>query len=178
MVSLCAALLKALGGVSKLEKVLGIWHAGKLFYALSTWGLALAGCVSLFLLVLFLCLLYLSVSFHTSRSKRMAWMLFLLERPSMLIYLFVHHWPLILVTMRTPFLGYQSPRFACRIRSVLKINGACFSISWLKGINGSPHPHNILLSIRGIVINWNNYTFYTSSEYVNFLSSCRIIWKF
>ncbi|KAF5450737.1 hypothetical protein F2P56_031064 [Juglans regia] len=34
---------KALGGVSKLEKILGIWHAGKLFYALSTWGLALAG---------------------------------------------------------------------------------------------------------------------------------------
>ncbi|XP_012445879.1 uncharacterized protein LOC105769655 [Gossypium raimondii] len=36
-------LLKSLGGVSKLEKVLGIWHAGKLFYALSTWGLALVG---------------------------------------------------------------------------------------------------------------------------------------
>ncbi|KAL6214972.1 hypothetical protein ACLB2K_014404 [Fragaria x ananassa] len=34
---------KAMGGVNKLEKVLGIWHAGKLFYALSTWGLALAG---------------------------------------------------------------------------------------------------------------------------------------
>ncbi|XP_050366099.1 uncharacterized protein LOC126784664 [Argentina anserina] len=34
---------KAMVGVSKLEKVLGIWHAGKLFYALSTWGLALAG---------------------------------------------------------------------------------------------------------------------------------------
>ncbi|KAF5442505.1 hypothetical protein F2P56_035153 [Juglans regia] len=34
---------KAVGGVSKLEKMLGIWHAGKLFYALSTWGLALAG---------------------------------------------------------------------------------------------------------------------------------------
>ncbi|XP_039052994.1 uncharacterized protein LOC120194886 isoform X2 [Hibiscus syriacus] len=34
-------LVKALGGVSKLEKVLGIWHAGKMFYALSTWGLAL-----------------------------------------------------------------------------------------------------------------------------------------
>ncbi|XP_007223126.1 uncharacterized protein LOC18789694 [Prunus persica] len=34
---------KAMGGVSKLEKVLGIWHAGKLFYALSTWGLALTG---------------------------------------------------------------------------------------------------------------------------------------
>jgi len=34
---------KALGDVSKLEKVLNIWHAGKLFYALSTWGLALAG---------------------------------------------------------------------------------------------------------------------------------------
>lgn len=36
-------LSKALGGVSKLEKVLDIWHAGKLFYTLSTWGLALAG---------------------------------------------------------------------------------------------------------------------------------------
>ncbi|GMI64841.1 hypothetical protein like AT1G44770 [Hibiscus trionum] len=36
-------LLKALGGVSKLEKVLSIWHAGKLFYTLSTWGLTLAG---------------------------------------------------------------------------------------------------------------------------------------
>ncbi|XVE55353.1 hypothetical protein DITRI_Ditri03aG0151900 [Diplodiscus trichospermus] len=47
-------LLKALGGVSKLEKAFGIWHAGKMFYTLSTWGLALAGCVSLFLL-LFLC---------------------------------------------------------------------------------------------------------------------------
>ncbi|KAM3730942.1 hypothetical protein ACB098_12G124900 [Castanea mollissima] len=34
---------KAVGGVSKLEKVLGIWHAGTLFYTLSTWGLALAG---------------------------------------------------------------------------------------------------------------------------------------
>ncbi|KAK8705454.1 hypothetical protein V6N13_049057 [Hibiscus sabdariffa] len=37
------ALLKALGGVNKLEKVLSIWHAGKLFYTLSTWGLTLAG---------------------------------------------------------------------------------------------------------------------------------------
>ncbi|XP_054788895.1 uncharacterized protein LOC129294493 [Prosopis cineraria] len=36
-------LLKALGGVSKLERVIDIWHAGKMFYALSTWGLALAG---------------------------------------------------------------------------------------------------------------------------------------
>nr|POE80748.1 hypothetical protein CFP56_63126 [Quercus suber] len=34
---------KVLGGVNKLEKVLGIWHAGTLFYTLSTWGLALAG---------------------------------------------------------------------------------------------------------------------------------------
>ncbi|KAG6650248.1 uncharacterized protein LOC122314380 [Carya illinoinensis] len=34
---------KAVEGVSKLEKMLGIWHAGKLFYALSSWGLALAG---------------------------------------------------------------------------------------------------------------------------------------
>ncbi|XWS15116.1 hypothetical protein CRYUN_Cryun35bG0066500 [Craigia yunnanensis] len=36
-------LLRALGGVSKLENVLGIWHAGTMLYALSTWGLALAG---------------------------------------------------------------------------------------------------------------------------------------
>lgn len=34
---------KALGGVNKLEQVLGIWHAGKLFYTLATWGLALTG---------------------------------------------------------------------------------------------------------------------------------------
>ncbi|KAL9357492.1 hypothetical protein Peur_050745 [Populus x canadensis] len=36
-------LAKALGGVSKLEKVFGIWHAGTMFYTLGTWGLALAG---------------------------------------------------------------------------------------------------------------------------------------
>lgn len=36
-------LSKALSGTSKLEKILDIWNAGKLFYALSTWGLALAG---------------------------------------------------------------------------------------------------------------------------------------
>ncbi|KAL5776968.1 hypothetical protein ACOSP7_009894 [Xanthoceras sorbifolium] len=36
-------LAKALDGVSKLEKMLGIWSAGKMFYTLSTWGLALAG---------------------------------------------------------------------------------------------------------------------------------------
>ncbi|KAK3230665.1 hypothetical protein Dsin_002546 [Dipteronia sinensis] len=36
-------LAKALGGVSKLEKMLDIWSAGKMFYTLSTWGLALAG---------------------------------------------------------------------------------------------------------------------------------------
>ena len=40
---LITALSKALAGTSKLEKILDIWHAGKLFYALSTWGLALAG---------------------------------------------------------------------------------------------------------------------------------------
>jgi hypothetical protein len=38
-----AAMEKALVGVSKLEKMLDIWHAGKLFYTLGTWGLALAG---------------------------------------------------------------------------------------------------------------------------------------
>ncbi|PNX71101.1 hypothetical protein L195_g026972 [Trifolium pratense] len=36
-------LSKAFAGTSKLERVLDIWNAGKLFYALSTWGLALAG---------------------------------------------------------------------------------------------------------------------------------------
>ncbi|GMI90872.1 hypothetical protein like AT1G44770 [Hibiscus trionum] len=36
-------LVKALEGVSKLEQVLGIWHAGMMFYTLSTWGLALVG---------------------------------------------------------------------------------------------------------------------------------------
>ncbi|KAL1309904.1 hypothetical protein HN51_052636 [Arachis hypogaea] len=36
-------LSKALAGTSKLETVFNIWEAGKLFYALSTWGLALAG---------------------------------------------------------------------------------------------------------------------------------------
>ncbi|XP_020211392.1 uncharacterized protein LOC109796147 [Cajanus cajan] len=36
-------LSKALQGTSKLEKILDIWQAGKLFYTLSTWGLALAG---------------------------------------------------------------------------------------------------------------------------------------
>ncbi|KAF5739660.1 hypothetical protein HS088_TW12G00869 [Tripterygium wilfordii] len=36
-------LAKALGGVSKLEKIVGVWHAGKMFYALSTWGLAILG---------------------------------------------------------------------------------------------------------------------------------------
>ncbi|KAH1100365.1 hypothetical protein AAZX31_13G064300 [Glycine max] len=37
------ALSKALRGTTKLEKILDIWEAGKLFYCLSTWGLALAG---------------------------------------------------------------------------------------------------------------------------------------
>ena len=40
---LMTAVSKALGGASKLERILNIWTAGKLFYALSTWGLALAG---------------------------------------------------------------------------------------------------------------------------------------
>ncbi|CAL1410246.1 unnamed protein product [Linum trigynum] len=31
------------GGVSKFERAMGIWHAWQLFYALSTWGIALAG---------------------------------------------------------------------------------------------------------------------------------------
>ncbi|GAB2235227.1 hypothetical protein Drorol1_Dr00027722 [Drosera rotundifolia] len=33
----------AKSGINKFEKMLNIWEAGKLFYALSTWGLALAG---------------------------------------------------------------------------------------------------------------------------------------
>ncbi|KAG9451079.1 hypothetical protein H6P81_011044 [Aristolochia fimbriata] len=33
----------ALGGMSKWEKFEKLWHAGKIIYALSTWGLALAG---------------------------------------------------------------------------------------------------------------------------------------
>uniref|UniRef100_A0A803LV07 Uncharacterized protein n=1 Tax=Chenopodium quinoa TaxID=63459 RepID=A0A803LV07_CHEQI len=37
------ALTSSLGGFHKVEKMLSIWHAGKLFYALSTWGLAIAG---------------------------------------------------------------------------------------------------------------------------------------
>lgn len=36
-------LTKALGGVSKFEKIIDIWHAGQLFYLMATWGLALAG---------------------------------------------------------------------------------------------------------------------------------------
>ncbi|KAL0314306.1 UNVERIFIED_CONTAM: hypothetical protein Sangu_2275000 [Sesamum angustifolium] len=35
-------LIKALGGMNKVEKMLNIWHAGKFFYSLATWGLALA----------------------------------------------------------------------------------------------------------------------------------------
>ncbi|CAI0557727.1 unnamed protein product [Linum tenue] len=31
------------GGVSKFERAMDIWHAWQLFYALSTWGIALAG---------------------------------------------------------------------------------------------------------------------------------------
>ncbi|KAM6576141.1 hypothetical protein CsatB_027978 [Cannabis sativa] len=34
---------KALASVSKLTQMFEIWHAGKLFYALATWGLALTG---------------------------------------------------------------------------------------------------------------------------------------
>ncbi|KAL9229130.1 hypothetical protein vseg_004631 [Gypsophila vaccaria] len=36
-------LTKSLGGINKIEKMLTIWHAGKMFCALATWGLALAG---------------------------------------------------------------------------------------------------------------------------------------
>uniref|UniRef100_A0A5B6YHU7 Uncharacterized protein n=1 Tax=Davidia involucrata TaxID=16924 RepID=A0A5B6YHU7_DAVIN len=37
------SLTKAFGGMNKLEKMFHVWHAGKMFYTLSTWGLALAG---------------------------------------------------------------------------------------------------------------------------------------
>lgn len=39
------ALTKALcgNGMSKVETMLDIWHAGAMFYTLSTWGLALIG---------------------------------------------------------------------------------------------------------------------------------------
>ncbi|XP_047981860.1 uncharacterized protein LOC125222975 isoform X2 [Salvia hispanica] len=36
------ALMKALKGTNKLEKMVDIWHAGKLFYTLAMWSLALA----------------------------------------------------------------------------------------------------------------------------------------
>ncbi|KAL6522192.1 hypothetical protein OROMI_032069 [Orobanche minor] len=35
-------LMKTLGGMNKVEKMLNIWQAGKMFYTLATWGLALA----------------------------------------------------------------------------------------------------------------------------------------
>lgn len=38
-----AALMEALKGMGKVEKMLNIWHAGMLFYTLATWSLALAG---------------------------------------------------------------------------------------------------------------------------------------
>ncbi|PIA47346.1 hypothetical protein AQUCO_01400191v1, partial [Aquilegia coerulea] len=34
---------KALHSMNKLERMFSIWHAGKMFYALATWGLTLAG---------------------------------------------------------------------------------------------------------------------------------------
>lgn len=37
------AVTSSLSGLNKVERMLSIWHAGKVFYALSTWGLALAG---------------------------------------------------------------------------------------------------------------------------------------
>ncbi|XP_059631840.1 uncharacterized protein LOC132274548 [Cornus florida] len=36
-------LTNALGGMNKLDKMLHVWHAGMMFYTLSTWGLALVG---------------------------------------------------------------------------------------------------------------------------------------
>ncbi|KAK1384339.1 GPI-anchored protein like [Heracleum sosnowskyi] len=36
-------LTNALRGMSKFEKMVDIWHAGAMFYTLSTWGLALVG---------------------------------------------------------------------------------------------------------------------------------------
>ncbi|XWS25157.1 hypothetical protein CRYUN_Cryun27aG0046400 [Craigia yunnanensis] len=78
-------LLKALGSVNKLEKVLGIWHAGKMFYTLSTWGLALVGCVSLFLLLLFLFFCICWSPFRPSSLKKNGSIFFLLEKSGMLI---------------------------------------------------------------------------------------------
>lgn len=48
-----AALTSSLGGMNKVEKMLNIWHAGKMFYALSTWGLALAGSVDFHIKIFF-----------------------------------------------------------------------------------------------------------------------------
>lgn len=36
------ALSKAVEGMNKIDKMLNVWHAGKLMYTLATWGLALA----------------------------------------------------------------------------------------------------------------------------------------
>ncbi|XP_073147732.1 uncharacterized protein [Henckelia pumila] len=36
------ALMKAIGGMSIVDKMLNIWHARMMFYTLDTWGLALA----------------------------------------------------------------------------------------------------------------------------------------
>ncbi|CAA0818494.1 Unknown protein [Striga hermonthica] len=41
-IELQKAVTKTLGGMNKVEKMLNIWHAGKVFYLLATWGLALA----------------------------------------------------------------------------------------------------------------------------------------
>ncbi|KAF8377038.1 hypothetical protein HHK36_030410 [Tetracentron sinense] len=35
--------MKALSGMNKVEKMMNVWHAWNMFYALSTWGLALTG---------------------------------------------------------------------------------------------------------------------------------------
>ncbi|XP_075521254.1 uncharacterized protein LOC142554472 [Primulina tabacum] len=33
---------EALGGINKVEKMRNIWHAGKVFYTMASWGLTLA----------------------------------------------------------------------------------------------------------------------------------------
>lgn len=40
-----AVLVQEVTALSKVGKVVDIWHAGKMFYTLSTWGLAFGGYV-------------------------------------------------------------------------------------------------------------------------------------
>lgn len=38
-----AAVSVSVSSMNKYEKMLSVWHAGKMFYTLATWGIALAG---------------------------------------------------------------------------------------------------------------------------------------